>query len=38
MLEFSAFVKAGAGGLHDIAFNPAMCAQTPVPAVCLGGD
>lgn len=37
VLEFRVFVKAGAGGLHDVVFNPAVCAQTLVPAVCLGG-
>lgn len=33
VLEFSIFVNAEAGGLHSIACNPSLCAQTPAPAL-----
>lgn len=35
VLEFSIFVNAEAGGLHSIACNPSLCAQTPAPALPL---
>lgn len=36
VLEFIIFVKAQACGFHSIVCKPALCAQTPVPAVHSG--